>query len=129
MASCVLLVDWQGGARGVPVPKTDRTLFIRSAPGNHQLLTRCPVSASSGRRRDLEQRDPNPEVQWCPRDEARNAARRPAELLRRAAAAAARSVHAVRLGGAVGALHAAEARRGAGRAQADSRDDARLAVA
>ena len=36
-----------------------------------------------------------------------------AEVLRRAAAAAARSVHAVRLGSAVGAFDAAEARRGA----------------
>ena len=54
---------------------------------------------------------------------------RVAEVLWRAAAAAARSVHAVRLGSAVGPFDAAQARRGAGGAEAHSRADAGRDVA
>src|SRR5262245_50339289 len=50
------------------------------------------------------------------------------EVLRRAAVAAARSVHAVRVGSAVDAFESAQARRRARRTETDSRADARFDV-
>src|SRR5215510_8407637 len=52
-----------------------------------------------------------------------------AEVLRRAAEAAARSIHALRLGSPVGPFDAAKTRRGACGADAESRADARRDVA